>query len=55
MGAVSSSATFTVASSKGELVDAGWVLLGMVFSNWVVRNSSGRAMLPKTALLGEET
>ena len=55
MGAASSLATFTAASSTGELVDTGWALLGTVFSDWVVRDSSGRAMPLKTALSGKET
>ena len=54
MGAASSLATFTTASSMGELVDAGWALWGMVFSDWVVRNSSGRAMPLKTASSGKK-
>ena len=54
MGAASSSVTFTTTSSTGELVYAGWALSGMVFPDWVVRDSSGRAMLPKMASSGKE-
>ena len=42
-GTVSSLATFTAASSVEELVDTGWALSGMLFSDWVVMDSSGRA------------
>ena len=62
MGAASSAAAFSAritspvaTSSMGELVDAGWVLLGMVVSGWSVRDPSCRATPPKTASSGKKT
>ena len=43
------------ASSMGELVDTGLVLSGAVSSDCVVRDSSGRAMPPKTVSSAKET